>query len=212
MDRKGLRASRRSAMAGAGLMALAVASGVHAQTASGGGPAGTTSLGEVVVTAQKRSENLQRTPVAIPAFTSQAISQANLAGPQQLQFNVPSMTFGQNSGYAYVTLRGVGSDVAASGAQSSVGTYIDGVYIGSETTAGVPSFDLQRIEVLRGPQGTLYGRNTTGGVINYITNPPSFDPGLAASVSYGNYNATSDNLQVTGPLLGDKVAGSLSLH
>jgi iron complex outermembrane receptor protein len=192
---------------------MAFSTAVHAAETAKPVGGGATTLGEVIVTAQKRSENIQRTAVAVSAFSTTKIAQAGLAGPQQLQFNVPSMTYGQESGFTFITMRGIGTDIAGSaGGQTSVATYLDGVYTGGLIAASVPNFDLQRIEVLRGPQGTLYGRNATGGVINYISTPPSFDPGAYASVSYGNYNSTSDDLGVTGPILSDKVAGRLSLH
>lgn len=200
----------RAAMGGVALSALLLATGgtAHAAASSGGG----TVLGEVVVTAQKRSENLQKTPIAVTALTSSKIEQGNLAQPVQLQFNVPSMTFGNSDGYSYLTLRGVGNDVTTTAAESSVATYLDGVYTGQTIAESIPTYDLQRIEILRGPQGTLYGRNTTGGVINYITKPPSFEPGANAAVSYGNYNAVQTDVGVTGALVPDKVAGRLSFH
>jgi iron complex outermembrane receptor protein len=175
-------------------------------------PEAGSTLEEVVVTAEKRTENLQKTPLAISAFTSAKIEQAGLAGPQELQFNVPSMTFGENFSYSQITLRGLGSNTFLTSSEPSVATYMDGVYTGQLISQSVPNFDLERIEVLRGPQGTLYGRNATGGVINYISKPANFAPGAFASVSYGNYNAVQSDVGVTGPLVADKIAGRLSLH
>jgi len=166
--------ARRGLVGTAALGALTMASVAHAQTTSNRSVGVT--LGEIVVTAQKREQNLQKTAVAVTALTSDRIQQANIAQPVQLQFRVPSMTFGYQSGYTYLTLRGVGNDTTVN-AESSVATYLDGVYTGALISESVPSYDLARIEVLRGPQGTLYGRNTTGGVINYITRDPSFTPG-----------------------------------
>ena len=206
----------RIILGSAALSGLCLTAGGTARAADAQpGPAtveGVTALGEVVVTAQKRSENLQSTPIAITAFTGSQISQAGIAGAEQLQFSVPSMTFGNNDGYSYITLRGIGTDTTTIAGQASVADYVDGVYIGNLIAQSVPSFDIQRIEVLRGPQGTLYGRNTTGGVVNYITTPPSFEPGLIASAGYGNYNAVQGDIGVTGPLIADKVAARLSFH
>jgi iron complex outermembrane receptor protein len=207
----GMSGRARAAMGGAALGALLFASGGAAHAAAAASSGGGTTLGEVVVTAQKRSENLQKSPIAITAFTGSKIEQANLAGPAQLQFNVPSMTFGYEDGFTFITLRGVGTDTTGA-AESSVATYQDGVYTGTLIAESVSNFDLQRIEILRGPQGTLYGRNTTGGVVNYITKPPSFNPGANASVSYGNYNAVQTDIGVTGPIVSDKIAGRLSFH
>ena len=172
-----------------------------------------TSLEEIVVTAQKRPENIERIPAAVTAFSDAKIDNAGLAGPQELQFAVPSMTYGDVTGFSFITLRGIGTDIATSpGGQTAVATYLDGVYTGGQIAAGVPNFDLQRIEVLRGPQGTLYGRNAEGGVINYISQPPSFEPGGYASASYGNYDATADDIGVTGPIVPDVLSARLSLH
>ena len=203
---------QRLLLATAVLAASAIARVASAEDQPAAKSAGAPVLGEVIVTAQKRSENLEKTPVAITAFTAATIAQAGLTGPQRLQFLTPSMTFGNNDGYTYVTLRGIGTDATLTSAEASVATYQDGVYTGDLIAEGMPSFDLERIEVLRGPQGTLYGRNTTGGVINYITKLPSFDPGASLSTAYGNYNAVLVDAGITGPLVPDKVAGRLSLH
>ncbi len=201
----------RAAAGGVALSALMVAAGARADTAT---PAanGATALGEVIVTAQKRSENLQSTPIAITALTSEKIEQGNVARPVDLQFTVPSMTFGNNDGYSYLTLRGVGLDVTTTAAESSVATYMDGVYTGLTIAESIPTYDLSRIEILRGPQGTLYGRNTTGGVINYITKNPSFEPGANGAISYGNYNALQADVGATGPIVADKIAARFSIH
>jgi iron complex outermembrane receptor protein len=171
-----------------------------------------TKLGEIVVTAQKRAENLQKTPVAVTALSGSKIEQANIAQPAQLQQYVPSMTFGQGDGYTLLYLRGVGNDVITTAAESSVATYLDGVYTADLIAESVPQYDLERIEVLRGPQGTLYGRNTTGGVINYITRNPSFTPGGTVALTGGDYDAAQADATVTGPLAPDVVAGRLSFH
>ncbi|WP_293871770.1 TonB-dependent receptor [Sphingomonas sp. 67-36] len=171
----------------------------------------TPGLGDIVVTAQKRAENIQSTPIAITAMTSERIEQGGLDQPVKLQYSVPSMNYTNASGYTYISLRGIGNNAAIL-SDSTVATYQDGVYTGMMVTQSVPTFDLQRIEVLRGPQGTLYGRNTTGGVINYITKEPSFEFGAAGDVSYGNYNSVEANAGLTGPLVDDKIAIKFSFH
>jgi iron complex outermembrane receptor protein len=197
-------------IAGISLTAILFASTAAAQ--SGSTSAQGSTLGEVVVTAQKRSENIQHTPMAMTAYTGAQIERAQLSGPQVLQFSVPSMTYANVDGFTQITLRGVGTTLTGLAGESPVATYQDGVYTGSLVSESLPSFDLERIEVLRGPQGTLYGRNATGGVINYITRPPRFDPGATGSISYGNYNATKLDVGVTGPIISDQVAGRLSFH
>ena len=171
-----------------------------------------TQIEEVIVTAEKHSESLQKTPIAITAITADRIEQSGISGAEQLQFSVPSLTFGANSGFNYISLRGIGSDTITTAAETSVATYVDNVYTGGLITEAIPNSDLQRIEVLRGPQGTLYGRNATGGVINYITKGPSFEPDEDLAVSYGNYNAYSVDAGLSGPIVDDKVAFRVSGH
>jgi iron complex outermembrane recepter protein len=190
----------------------AIASAANAQTSAPPPPAAANSVEEVIVTAQKRSENIQKTPIAMTAITASRIQSGGITGADKLQFISPSMTFGQNSNYTYVTLRGVGTDLVFLSGEASVATYIDGVYTGDLVSSGLPNLDLQRIEILRGPQGTLYGRNATGGVVNYISKDPSFEPGATVSASYGNYNAVVADADITGAIIPDVVAGRLSLH
>jgi iron complex outermembrane receptor protein len=166
---------------------------------------------EIIVTAEKREMSVQDTPVAITALGSETIEQGQLYSPDRLQWSVPSMTYGQQSSYNFITLRGIGGDVTVS-AEASVASYEDGIYTGSLLSQQVPGFDLERIEVLRGPQGTLYGRNADGGVINYITKPPSFEPEANLAVSYGKYNAVQVDAGATGALIEDKLAGRLSVR
>ncbi|MCW0200095.1 TonB-dependent receptor [Sphingopyxis sp.] len=213
MARFGTRTTLRALAGGVALAVLTQAA--HAQEAPPAdtetSDASTPGLGEIVVTAQKREENIQKTPIAITAVTSDRIAQGGLDQPQKLQFTVPSMNFSIASGFTYISLRGIGNN-AASLTDSTVATYQDGVYTGMMLAQSVPTFDLQRIEVLRGPQGTLYGRNTTGGVINYISKDPDFEFGAAGDVSYGNYDAVEVNAGLTGPLVEDKIAVRASFH
>lgn len=168
-------------------------------------------IGDIVVTAQKREESLQSTPVAVSAFTSDSLELKQISGVQQLQFNVPSLVFAQLTGYSQLSLRGIGSDLTVTAGEPTVATFQDGVYLGQLFAQSTPSFDLERVEVLRGPQGTLYGRNSTGGTINYITKAPSFTPGANLALLYGNYNHAVVEAGVTGPLAGDTVAGRLTV-
>ena len=169
-------------------------------------------LEHIIVTAEKRKTELQKTPSAITAISSSRLESRNIAGVEQLQFNVPSMVFGQQSGYSFLTLRGVGTDTTTTAAEPSVATYQDGVYTGSLITQSIPDFDLERIEVLRGPQGTLYGRNATGGVINYITKAPSFDSEAKLSALIGNYEHGAIDASATGPLIDETLAYRVSAH
>ena len=173
-------------------------------------PAGS-ALGMIIVTAQKRAENVQDTPIAITAISSDRIASGGLNNPERLSLLVPSLTNAESTGYSWLSIRGIGTNSAGM-AEAAVASYHDSVYAGMQISQRVPTFDLERIEVLRGPQGTLYGRNTTGGVINYITKDPSFDFGATGDVAYGNYNTVETNVGVSGPLVEDKVAFRASFH
>ncbi|WP_264943868.1 TonB-dependent receptor [Sphingomonas canadensis] len=147
---------------------------------------------DIVVTATKRSESLQKVPLSITAFSSEEMERkgyTNLAGVQEstpnLNFSVQSA--GQN--VVRVTLRGVGTETLVGGGDPGVALHIDGVYVGRNSAAATDIFDIERVEVLRGPQGTLYGRNATGGSINIITKKPTADRVEgSADFTYGNYN------------------------
>ncbi|MEY2927237.1 MAG: hypothetical protein RL367_1714, partial [Pseudomonadota bacterium] len=171
---------------------------------------GADGIGDIIVTAQKRSESLQNTPLAVSAFSSEALEQKQISGVAQLQFNVPSLVFAQLTGYSQLSLRGIGSDLTVTAGEPTVATFQDGVYLGQLFAQSVPSFDLERIEVLRGPQGTLYGRNSTGGTINYITKAPAHDFGANLAASYGSYNRIVVEGGVTGPIIADKLSARLS--
>lgn len=168
-------------------------------------------LGSIVVTAQKKEEVLQSAPLAVSAFDTEALELKQIEGPQQLQFSVPSLVFAQLTGYTQLSLRGIGSDLTVTAGEPTVASFQDGVYVGQLFTQAVPSFDLERIEVLRGPQGTLYGRNSTGGAINYITRLPDYEFGSNFAVTGGNYGRLAVEGGVTGAIVEDKLAGRLTL-
>ena len=163
----------RACMAGAAMIAITSATTSAAQEASAEDrPAG---LAEIVVTAQKRSENLQSTPLAISAVTAETIEQRGITDVSSLSSVAPNLVVGMTgAGTANVALfiRGVGESDTVLTADSPVGIYVDGVVLGRTSGAVFDLVDLERIEVLRGPQGTLYGRNTTGGAVNLISKKP----------------------------------------
>ena len=166
---------------------------------------------EILVTAERRAQNLQETPIAITALSADTIEQTGMDQMEELQFVVPSLTYGMQSTYSLVAIRGVGSDVVTT-AEPSIATYEDGVYTGLSFTHNVPGFDLERIEVLRGPQGTLYGRNAVGGVVNFISKPPSFEPEANVVATLGDLDTRGIDLGATGALLSDVVAGRISVR
>jgi iron complex outermembrane receptor protein len=170
-------------------------------------PSGDMQIEEIVVTAQKREENLQSVPIAVSAFGHETLERigANRAGdigrlvPNLSATATPSST----STIAY-SIRGIGQVEPLMTVDPGVGIYVDGVYVARQTGGAFQLADIERIEVLRGPQGTLYGRNTTGGAISVITKAPSGKFDLKQTVSYGNYDSwrsmTTLNLPSFGPL------------
>lgn len=133
-------------------------------------------LETVVVTAQKREQSLQKTPISLAAFDKKKLETLGIQGVADLATNVPTLTvdpFPTNSSQLRLFIRGIGIIDAQVTQDAAVGVYIDGVYIARSTGLALDIADLERVEVLRGPQGTLYGRNATGGAINLITKKPS---------------------------------------
>ncbi len=149
---------------------------------------GEDALQEIVVTAEKRSEGLQKVPMAISAFTGDAMTKSHITDIQSLAGSIPNVNFGQYVGNAQISIRGLGYDSINPGAEGRVALHEDGVYL-SRPSAGTSSFyDVDRVEVLRGPQGTLYGRNATAGSVNIITREPTQETSGYLQQTYGNYN------------------------
>jgi len=170
-----------------------------------------TQLQEVVVTAQWRTENLQSIPVALTAITSTDLLNAGVTDTPSLSLAVPGLSYTQEVNGATPFIRGIGTTSGAVGNESSVATYVDGVYISSINGSLFELNNVDRIEVLKGPQGTLFGRNATGGVIQIITKDPSFTPSADVHVSYGNYDTTSGSFYGT-TRLGETIAADLAIY
>jgi iron complex outermembrane recepter protein len=152
-----------------------------AETESGG-------IEEIVVTAQKRATNLQDTPVAITAFGGETLEERGIDDVANLQSYVPNLNVGAEQDGVKISLRGIGLQGTTSISDSGVAFYVDNFYVGRPAGGSAVFFDVDRIEVLRGPQGTLYGRNATGGVVNVITKAPSQDFEGQVGGSYGSRN------------------------
>lgn len=167
--------------------------------------------GDIIVTAQKRAESLQRVPLAISAFSGDTLAQRNIGDLPQIATIVPSVNIQQRLGFGVVTIRGIGFDQLTAGADSSVAIHQDGVYQARPTTALSGFFDVERVEIARGPQGTLYGRNATGGAVNIISRKPTAEPSGYLDISYGNYNALTAEGALSGPLAGDKILARLAV-
>lgn len=146
-------------------------------------------LEEIIVTAEKRVTTVQDTPIAITAFTGEELERALITKPLDLQFSVPNMLMSkENFAGASITLRGIGNLAVGSAASSGTGNLFNGIYLSNGRIFEMEFYDAERIEVLRGPQGTLYGRNTTAGVINFITRKPEDEFGGNVVVEAGNYD------------------------
>ncbi|MBK8629796.1 MAG: TonB-dependent receptor [Sphingomonadales bacterium] len=159
--------------------------------------------GEIIVTATKRAESLQDVPISVSAVTGDALSKSRVTQADELVTKVPNLqltsTVGDNT--PVFALRGVSMSDYSLNQASPVATYYDEVYKGNFAFLGVAMFDLERVEVLRGPQGTLYGKNTTGGAVNLISKAPELgEVNGYANVGYGNYNRIDLNGAVNVPL------------
>lgn len=161
----------RSALASLGMVAISL-------------PAVSQQLEEIIVTAEKRSENLQDVPVSITAFTGDQMQRMNFTNLEDIAFVTPGLQAQNTGGYAETFLRGVGANIKQPNAESSIATFIDGFYMGSIQGAMQELADVERVEVLRGPQATLYGRNASGGAINLVTKKPNLNE-AEGSVSLG---------------------------
>ena len=174
----------------AGLALAALLAGscwpVLAQTPPTAGPA----LEEIVVTAQRVEQKLQNVPITVTAFSPTQIEDQHIDTIQDLGFLVPNFYAIEESGSgnaAVYTLRGITTPQFSFQLDSGIGVYLDGVYIGRDLGTQFESADIQRIEVLSGPQGTLFGRNTTGGLINYISRTPSGNWDAHQELTFGNF-------------------------
>ena len=170
--------------------AVALATPAYAQSADDAS-APTGGLGEIVVTANKRTENLQTTPIAISAIPAEALELRGLTEAKDLSAIAPNVSIvgaTTNATAAVVTIRGIPTPAdETQGFDSPIGMYLDGVYLARSSASTFEVADIERVEVLRGPQGTLFGRNTTGGAINFITKKPSSEASLKLRAGAGNY-------------------------
>lgn len=157
-------------------------------------------LEEVVVTAQKRAQSVQDIPIAITALSGNSLSEKGIRTTQDLQLATPGLVYNENTSIAQPYIRGVGTDITTAGSEGSVATFVDGVYQVQLTGGIVAMHGIERIEVLKGPQGTLYGRNATGGAISLFTKNPGDELEGDVSIGYGNYDAVEFKGYVSIPL------------
>lgn len=164
---------------------------------------------EIVVTAQRRAERLQDIPISISAFPSESLKSQSISDSLDIAKLVPGLVINKNIGAAVPWLRGVGSVSSGFGTEMPVATYIDGFYLASPASGIFALNNIERIEVLKGPQGTLFGRNASAGVIQVITTDPSQASQLDAQIGYANYNTVSGSFYGSGPL-GPDLAASMA--
>lgn len=185
-----------------GMLAMPLA----AQEVSGG-------LEEITITAQRREENLQQVPIAVSAISSRDLDQWDIRNVGGISNVVPNLWMETNTGLssgARASLRGIGEDESFFTSDTPVGLYVDDVYIPRQTGALFDLNDIERIEVLRGPQGTLYGRNTSAGAIKLVTRQPSRTLRAVAEVTAGDYDRLDFRGSLSGPL-GPRAAGQISV-
>ncbi|MCG2840903.1 TonB-dependent receptor [Sandaracinobacter sp. RS1-74] len=164
---------------------------------------------DIVVTAQRRGQSLQEVPIAITAVTAETTSALNIQTAQDVTQLVPGFTFQRQASGASPFIRGVGSTSSFIGNEPSVAYFVDDSYIANGNAAIFEFNNIEMIEVLKGPQGTLFGRNATGGVIHVRTRDPSFTPTADLAFSYGNYNTINAQVYASAPIT-DNIAVNVS--
>ena len=147
-------------------------------------------LEEIIVTAQKRSQNSQDVPVAVSAVDASVLANANVTSAAELGKIVPSLRVFTPANTVTPFIRGIGNPNALNGSEGSAAVYIDGVYLARPSVAFLQLNSIERVEVLKGPQGTLFGRNASAGLIHIITREPTGEPMLEGSIGYGDYDTT----------------------
>lgn len=164
---------------------------------------------DIIVTAQRRSERLQDVPISVAAITSTQLQSAGVNNLFDVSLLAPGVKIQQYNGGILPMIRGVSSKIVGAGLEPPIATYIDGVYIGSPFSTTFSFNNIERIEILKGPQGTLFGRNATGGLIQIVTRDPKHEPGGTIKLSYGNFGTMEGSFYVTGGLA-DNLAIDLS--
>ncbi len=184
-------------LVGSSIAALAISTAASAQEATVNS---NIELDEIVVTAQKREQNLQAVPLSISALSAEKIDKLGIRDSRDLSGLAPNVTIvgaTTSNSAAVFSIRGISSGGSETfGLDNANGLYIDGVYIGRSGASALDVMDIERVEILRGPQGTLFGRNTTGGALAFISRQPSKTFSARAEGGYGNYNAWNGRITV----------------
>ncbi len=188
---------------GAGMMILSAGVAQAQQADSGAGGPGT--LQEIIVTAEKRSTNLQQTPVSITALSGATLAQNQVRQLDDIQTLVPNFKMGEAQGIAQVTIRGIGSASFLPGTEGAAAVNLNDIYVSRNVAQQSALFDVSGIEVLRGPQGTLFGRNATAGAVDITTNLPTSELSGYTRVAAGNYGEARIEAAIGGPIIDDKL-------
>ena len=168
-------------------------------------------VAETIVTADKAGErDVQEIPMGVTAVSQAELGRLGTQTIEGAPILAPAVTFSQNTGWAQLTIRGIGTNLLIAGSDPSSAIYLDGVYLARPAMAFVRFLDLDRIEVLRGPQGTLYGRNAVGGAINLIPRAPTNDFQASAGFTAGSFGELRADARMSGPLKRDRVMGSVA--
>ncbi|CAN5116783.1 TonB-dependent receptor [soil metagenome] len=174
---------------------------------------GYASVGDIVVTARRRNERAQDVPIALTVINEELLNRTGAYNIGQITQLAPSVQLlSPNARNTSITIRGLGASygLANDGLEQGVGIYIDQVYYSRPATATLDFVDIDRIEILRGPQGTLFGKNTTAGALNITTRAPSFTPDAQGEVTIGDHGFLQAKATVSGPLVEDRLAARLS--
>lgn len=193
--------------------ALALGTQAHAQDAANSEPQNAEDTGgvqDIIVTATRRGENLQDVPISVSAFSASDLAATGTSNAQDLAAVTPGLTMANQSAGITPFIRGVGAVDNTVGQEAAVATYVDGVYISSVYGSLFTFNNIERVEVLKGPQGTLFGRNATGGLIHVITKDPSQSTSMQGAVSYGNFETVGAKAYVTGGIT-DTIAADLAV-
>lgn len=170
---------------------------------------------DIIVTAQRREQRLQDVPVSVTALTGDELTGQGVTSTHDIAQSITGMTITESGGYVQPFIRGVGSTVTNIGEPGSAAFYIDGVYMPTVNGQLYQLANVESIQVLKGPQGTLFGRNANTGAIIITTKQPQFDPHMSFNLGYGNLNAVAASGYVTGPIsdtIAVSVAGNIDRH
>ena len=216
MHRGPLFAGRSSSLALAAMLVASFGSiaPALAQDTPPAGEATAAENGDIIVTARRREERLVDVPIAVTSFSGEQLARAGTLDITELAQTAPNVTLevsrGTNSTLS-AFIRGIGQQDPVSGFEQGVGLYLDDVYLNRPQAAVLDIYDVQRIEVLRGPQGTLYGRNTIGGAVKYVTRPLPQEFSVKARATYGTYDQADGVLTVSAPISAlARVGGSVA--